>query len=144
MAYLKLDDVNQAIVTYLTTNIASVTGLNAVAYGDKKLTPTFPVALVVPERLHRDLHATGNLFLLTFFINIYLVTAKLSQSEANRQKVDLQMSEQVVALMDANKTLSGNIVFGYVSDVQHGILGRTVGNDVLIGSRLEWRGTQRG
>lgn len=142
MAYYTLDDVTQGIVDYLTTNIGSISGLNAVVYGDKKITPTFPACYVVGQELNRRWEGTHQVR-IQFNLFLYVITAKLSQAEANRQKADSIMAQTIVSLLDSNRTLGSNIVDSLAENVQYGVLGRVTGGEAMVGFRITWIGHQK-
>lgn len=141
MAFYKLDDCVSYITNALDTNKASL-GINAVLYGDQKITKATPAAFVAGNHMGRTLDGTHQ-FLLEFDIYIYLATAKIATPMGERQQDIIQVAESVSDFLHADTKLGNNIVFGYVRDLHYGTLGRSQGTEMYVGARLWWRGLNK-
>ncbi len=139
MAYYTTEDVMQAIADKLTANMVAL-GLKAIYYGDNNNIAAFPGAMVAGAPLNRELHATRQ-FKLTFTVFIYVIDAKLSQTKSARIKVDMQEATAIANLIHQDLTLGGNLIFGWISQEEPGVLATGLGRAV-VGTRLTYTGEQ--
>lgn len=139
MPYYSTDEVVQALTDKIETNKVSL-GIAGVYYGEQNAVPAFPAVMVAGSPLQREIHGTRT-FMLTFTVFIYVIDAKLSIGKSARIKVDLQEARAITSLIHTDKTLGGNIIFGFISGEEPGVLATGMGSAV-VGTRLTFTGQQ--
>jgi len=135
--YYDIDDVTQDIVNRLDANKVTL-GLANVVYGDERLVKEFPAILVEPGIVDRVIHGTQQ-WELQFHVVLWIYHAKLTIGRSQRLKEDIQLSNGVVTYLHEDKSLNGNIIFGFVEQEAPGVIARGPTNSV-IGTRLSWYG----
>ncbi len=122
----------------LETNKGSL-GLEFVGYGDEKLIPRYPAAIVVGSNFNRTLHGTMK-FLLLMDITIWVYHAKMTISHQTRTKEDMLIVMEIRNLIHTKYTMDGNVIFGYIQNETPGVIQRAK-SDVLVGTKVDWTGT---
>jgi len=63
--------------------------------------------------------------------------ANMDDERSVRTKKDLELCTKIKTVLAADRTLTGKVVFGYITSIIPGTI-RRPGNVVAIGSRLTW------
>lgn len=132
--------VTQAIVDLLTTNKVSL-GLKAIHYGDTRLVPAYPVALVEsgPKAKPLDGSATRR-FRVTLSTIITVLHGKVQDVDTTKKATE-EFAEAIEAKIEEDFTLGGLVIFGHVSAIDPGIAAR---EGVMVrASRLTWEAISR-
>lgn len=109
-----IDDLIVLLAASLESLVQAGT-LKRVYYGDTKLVPDYPVALVIPgskDRPARD--GGGSRFFKVGLTAQVVVIHEAIQSIEITDKIVTQRAAAVEAAMEADLTLGGNIIFGWV------------------------------
>lgn len=145
MAYLlTLDDVTQAVYDRVNAS-RNTLGLRAVYYADNNITSQHPCAVVIHGRKGKSRHSTGNVFLHSFTVFVYVLHADMSVNKAMRSKADVQLAESVAAAIEGMDLSLGNqVVDCYAEAVEPAVLpGRRQGVNV-VSSRITVYAESRG
>lgn len=132
---LLLDDVTQVVYDRVNAQ-KGVLGLRQVYYADNNFTPQYPNAVVVHGRRSKTRHTTGNRFLFTFSVFVYVLHANMTLNKAMRSKADIQLAEQVGSFIEDDYHLGGQVVDCYIEAIEPALLpARRVGENV-VSSRI--------
>jgi hypothetical protein len=132
---LLLDDVTQAVYDRINAQKVAL-GLRQVYYADNNFTPQYPNAVVVHGRRAKTRHSTGNRFLFTFSVFVYVLHANMNLNKAMRSKADIQLAEQTGAFIENDFHLGGQVVECYIEAIEPALLpARRVGENV-VSSRI--------
>jgi len=126
-------------------NNKTALSLKHITYGDEQLLPEYPALVLTAERPTRTRQHATRQWHREFFCDMWLFHANLSRSRRVRTKEDIQMARKLERFLNADRTLDGHIIFGFVTDLQPIVIGRvtsTKGNAV-IATRLSWQGENR-
>lgn len=140
MAFLYTNQVADYMMAAFTPNLTAW-GLNGIYEYDNDLTPDSPALLVIGMPRERTYHG-AHLFKIQFHIVMFVVSANLNISKSARQAACEATSDQIVAFLDADQSLGGNIIQGWVERDVGGSLTVKPGS-VWVGHRIEWIGEQR-
>lgn len=135
--YTRIEEVADYIRDKLDVAKASL-GIEYVGYGDEQALPKYPAIVILPGLTQREFRATRQ-FENTFNIEIYIYHARLLVGRSTRTKEDLELVRRVTDLLHSDKTLGGQIIFGYIDSENPGVLASTKG-DAIVGTRITWRG----
>lgn len=142
MAYSKsLDEVTQYLVDLLEANQVAL-GLTTVFYGSQHIVTGFPLVVVDPQITRKERHATGNVFLYTFLVYLYVVHGKMTESRSARTKENIEQAEAVTNLIEQDYGAGGLLIDNFVEAEEpvYGIIsGASVGS-MVCATRLTWRG----
>jgi len=119
-----------------TPNTASPTP--SIFYGDQQLIPVTPTLCVEPNERPREMTHTGNKGSVSFNQYIYIYHGQLQDDQLNVKECN-QFSEAVEALLHTDKTMGGNVIYGYVAQMQAGVLIRSP-RTMMRATRLTWLG----
>jgi hypothetical protein len=116
-------------------------GLEFIGYGDEQAVPRYPAIVIEGGPADRELHATQQ-FMVRWNILMWVYHARLSASHATRTKEDLELATRIVANLDHDFTLGGNVIFGFVASEAPTPInaGPSI---VVVGTRLIWSGEAR-
>jgi hypothetical protein len=133
---LSLDDVTQAVNDRVVAQ-KSTLGFRQVYYADNNFTPQYPNAVVVHGRQAKTRHSTGNRFLYTFSVFVYVLHANMNLTKAMRSKADIQLAEATGAVIEGSDfSLGGQVIECYVEAIEPALLpARKVGENV-VSSRI--------
>ena len=137
MAYLtSLDDVTQEVYNRVVGAQGSL-GLRAVYYADNNFAPLFPNAVVAHGRKGKERHTTGNRFLHTFSVFVYVLHADMTLNKAMRTKADMVLAERVATAVEGGDfSLGSKVVDCYTESIEPAMLpGRATGK-VVVSSRI--------
>lgn len=126
-------------------NNKAALGIKYVARQDDRLLPEYPAILLTMERpLTREEHAT-RIFKVTFYIDIWVFHAQLTESRSVRSLADIALATSVRKFVHSDRTLEGHIIFGFVDGEFPGITARQIGVKSLrvMTTRLSWSGQNR-
>lgn len=73
-------------------------GFKYISFGDGRLIPKYPAALVVHDGVSRDIHGT-HYFLTDLSVQIVLMHADMELNRMERTKADLELATAVVGLI---------------------------------------------
>lgn len=138
--FLRTDEVVDYLTTILTPQ-ASGWGINGVYEWDNNLTPNSPALVLIGQPRLREYVGAHN-FKITFRVTMFVVNGNMNISKSARQSATEVMSDNIVAYLDANMNLGGNIVQGWVERDVGGTLELKRGN-VWVGHRIDWVGEVR-
>jgi len=112
-------------------------GLQDVWYGDQELVPRMPAVTVEPTGVQSTL--AGLPFMLENQLNV-VVTVYFGaiQDIQKTQRDSISYAQDVVAALHADKTMGGNIIHGYCTQVEHGVALKT--GAMIYASRITWTG----
>lgn len=135
-----LSTVTQAIVDRLETNKTTL-GLKEILFGDINLIAKVPTACVVPQTVSTEPSATYLQGQDEVVIYIVIYHGKIQDAQVNLKEA-LQFAEAVRDNINADKTMGGTVVFGFVHTVEAGVSISQKG-DILLATRLAWKGMDR-
>jgi len=137
--YSKTTEVNNYLYSALNTNRVTL-GLKAVWPAMKDLTANMPALVMEPQNKTKVRHSVGGAFRRNFTINIYVAHSKLSITSQARTQEDWGIVEAVVAFLDSDKRLGGNLNGdSYVTREEYGALA-TPKQGYVKGTRIVWEG----
>lgn len=137
MAYLlSLDDVTQAVHDRITAASVAL-GLRETYYADNNFTPRYPNTITVHGRKGKARHSTGNRFLHTFSVFVYVLHADMNLNKAMRTKADVQKAEAVGAVIEGTDfNLNAQVIECFVESIEPALMpGRRTG-EVVVSSRI--------
>jgi hypothetical protein len=117
-------------------------GLGYVGYGEERLLPKYPAAVVsfnVP--VNRELHATRT-FRLEWVVQIEVYHAKLTVGHKTRTREDMQLAARIRNKLHEDYTFGGSVVFGFVRSERPGIIADGKGR-ANVATILVWSGESR-
>jgi hypothetical protein len=106
---------------------AGALGLGYIGYADERLNPAYPVAIVSPGALQRELETTRQ-FHLTITCDIYVLHAKLSEGHRDRNRSDMKLATDITNLLLKTENFvlgygpngKGNVIHGWVEEEEPG------------------------
>jgi hypothetical protein len=137
----------EEVVEYLSakfTTEATPLGLQYIGKYDEKMIPKYPAVVVSAGGVTKVIGGTHKYTLeIRTFVWVYHGKATLTYTE--RSLADLQLATAIVASVEADMTLGGNVVHGYFVDETPGVLQpRATKSDLIVGTRLaHWVMTQK-
>ena len=117
------------------------------AYNEKRI-PKYPAAVIIPGPLDKEIHSTHT-FEIAIALDVYIYHANLTLTKRERSREELLLvdkTEEVLEsdytwLSDPNDVSTARVIFGYVSEVRPlTIQPQANKSDMVIGTRLSWRG----
>jgi hypothetical protein len=94
---------------------ATSLGLKAVYYGDTELKPDYPAAVVQSVSLKRGIKGTHK-FEIVMEHELILTVFKMGDPKGREEDIH-ELVEGVTAVFDADRSLSGNVIFAMISGV---------------------------
>jgi hypothetical protein len=132
------EQVIEYLVNLLETNQETV-GLKFVGWGQERLIPEYPAALVVPGQVQRNWHSTHK-WELIFLSEIWIYHAKLSDSHHTRTRDDLRLAMAVKNVVHEDLRLSNGAgpqcVMAWINAEDPAFIRRPP-NDAVVGTRME-------
>ena len=114
------------------------TGGPSIFYGDQQLIPVTPTLCVESVERNRELMNTGNNAQVTFTQYIYIYHGKVQDDQLNVKECN-EFAEQVEQVLNADKQMGGNVIYGYVIQMTPGVLVRSP-RTMMRATRLAWTG----
>lgn len=113
-----------------------------VAKYDELLIPKYPAIHIQAAPFDKTLHTT-NQFLVALRAAIHILHADLRQDRQTRNYEDLLLTTQVVDFLEADMTLGGKVIQGWVESEVPGVLPpRVTKSEAVVSTRLNWQGIQ--
>ena len=120
----------------------SALGFKYVAKYDERLLPQYPAVLIMGGPLQKEVHGTHT-FAVSLRVDIYLFHAKLTEDRQTRNYNDLVKATQLVNLLEADPTLGGRVIFGWVESEVPGVNPpRQARAETVISTRISYQATQ--
>lgn len=110
-------------------------GFRKIWYGDDQLIPETPAINIVPLTKRRTLNATGHTTENALELNIVIFHSRLDKPSVTRKECDV-LAERLEAVLHENKRLDGNVIYGYVRELEPGVATRN--NVMMRATRLLW------
>ncbi len=130
-----------SIKELLEANAPSL-GLKAVYYGDQDRIGITPCVTVEAGDVDLDITGTGMWMAVTINVGIMVYFAKIASDSKLKYESDIFAENIIDAIhQDANKTLGGLVINGFIRQIQPGVAIR--GGARLRAHRLSWRGISR-
>jgi hypothetical protein len=130
-------------ITDLIKAQAGPLGLKFVGAYNEKRVPRYPAAVVAPGNQAKTIAGIPK-FDVEFSVDIFVYHADMTRTHAGRSKEDLELVEQVEAVLESDKQLGGLVIFGYVASQSPGLIqSRTSKTEIIVGTQLEWVGISR-
>lgn len=144
MAYLtSLDDVTQAVYTRIKAAQGSL-AVRQVYYADNNFVPQYPNVVVAHGRKGKARHTTGNRFLFTFTVFVYVLHSDMNLTKAMRTKADVQLAEAVSNVLESDFTLGGQVIEGFTESIEPAMLPGQRKGDGVVSSRITFYATSVG
>ena len=122
----------------METNAVAL-GLVDVYYGDQNLIPQTPAVAVEGLAKVRNLRegTTSHRTFNTFRVLLMVYLSRLDNNETTQRDVELK-AEAIEALLHDDVTMGGNVIHGFVTDIEPGRAMRS--NVLLRAARMVWQG----
>jgi hypothetical protein len=131
------------VCQYMIDNILKPSPIFAAAdvyYGDSDLIPRVPSVTVEPGNKGREFTGTGLRADIAFEVVLMVYLCSAEADHQDQLSAD-ELAEDVEALINADTTMGGLVVNGFVDGVEQGFALRQ--NEVLKAARLTWQGRSR-
>jgi len=144
--YDSLSEVCDYLETYLNAGQNSLGLARPVIYSDTNVAVRFPCVQMIPEAKVREWqYAGGGLergLIKRFRVQLFVMHANLQMNKPLRSKANIAKAEEVSSYLDADYTLGGNIIQGWVTAEDFTLLPTPKGQAV-VATRLTWEGESR-
>ena len=127
------------ILGILTTNKVTL-GLVDIWLGEQKLLPTTPCACVILGPTKVELVGTPRRVENTYDLTVQIYHSSLMDKQSLERECN-QRAEAVQTFLNADPTMSGNVIHSYVTGVEPGFASR--GDSWYKSSRVSWTGFSR-
>jgi len=142
MAYFTEPEEALDYVYALLNDNKEALGLGFVGYGEERLLPVYPAAVVsfnVP--VDRELYATRT-FRLQWVIQIEVYHAKLTVGHKTRTREDMALAASIRNKLHEDYTFGNRVVFGFVRSERPGVVADGKGR-ANVATVLVWSGESR-
>lgn len=131
----------EELVEYLADFIgSSEIPFNYVAKYDEQLIPEYPCVQIQAGTTDKFIHGTHT-FVIALRAYLYIMHSKMTDDKRTRNLNDMLLATDVVNLLEADLTLGGRVINGFVdSETPAAFPPRSRKGDVVVGTRLLWNG----
>jgi hypothetical protein len=131
----------EELVEYLAEFIVkSKLPLEHVGMYDEMLIPGYPAVQVQSGQFTKEHHGTHT-WLISMRANIYVMHARMTVDRRTRNKQDLELATELVALLEADMSLGGRVITGFVeNELPDSLPLGSDKDDSVVSTRLGWFG----
>jgi hypothetical protein len=120
MSLARIEDLIEYLIDKVEDNSISL-GLNFVGGYDDKVITGYPAVIFGNGNTTKEVSGTHQ-FLIQHHLDIYIQHAEATETHRQRSLEMLQTVTKLVAFLEADKTLSQQIIFGYVISERPGLI----------------------
>jgi hypothetical protein len=139
-SYTRDGSVVATAIQTLLKGAAGGLGVQDVWYGEQTNIPRFPALTVDPAPVKSTLNGVPMMLRNDFTVYVYVYLAKIGDLQATRLACE-QLAEAVRDVIHTDKTLGGNIIQGWVTEIEPGFARKS--GALLVADRITFEGMDK-
>lgn len=132
------------VIIDLMKDKAGELGLRFVGSYDEKRLPRYPAVVVSPGMRTKSLDDRVSTFIVGFSVDLWVYHGNMKMPHRVRTRADLVLVREIEKVLEADLSLGGNVVQGFVVDETPGAFqANSPKSEVIAGTRMRWVGSSR-